>query len=132
MKKSRYSIVVTTVDSMAAARALARTVLKSRLAACAQFWPINSLYWWNGKIDGSREVFIQFKTRREAVRKLLDWIKSSHAYEVPEIIAVPVESGCSAYLKWITAEATGVTTKLAQPPQEPRAGQGGRSKPRRP
>jgi periplasmic divalent cation tolerance protein len=31
-------------------------------------------------------------------------IRAGHPYELPEIIAVPIERGLPAYLEWIAAE----------------------------
>jgi len=42
------------------------------------------------------------KTVRSRYQDLEQTIVSLHPYELPEIIAVPVEQGLAGYLNWVT------------------------------
>ena len=47
------------------------------------------------------EVVAFLKTRAELYDRVEACVKEMHSYEVPEIIAVPIEKGSEDYLKWI-------------------------------
>lgn len=85
---------------------IAEAVVSSRLAACANIVPsVRSVYLWKGKVERARECLLVMKCRRSAFGRLETLIRSVHPHEVPEIIAVPIERGSAAYLRWIASEA---------------------------
>ena len=94
-------IVSTSTDSEAAARAIARAVVEERLAACAHVMPVTSIYRWRGNVEEQAEWVCQLKTTPEQIETLTARIRALHAYEVPEIITIPVLSGHAPYLQWI-------------------------------
>jgi periplasmic divalent cation tolerance protein len=105
---SDYLQVTTTTDSEAEAVRLARLGVENRLAACGQVLsPIQSTYWWQGKLESAREWMVIFKTTAERAEQLMERLRAEHSYETPDIVAVPIVSGSSAYLRWISAETAG-------------------------
>lgn len=94
-------VVITSVDSEAAARTIARAAVDERLAACAQVSPVSSIYRWEDKIEEAGEWICQLKTTPERVETLTARIRALHSYSVPEIIAVPVLTGYPPYLQWV-------------------------------
>jgi len=86
------------------ARRLARVALKRRLAACGNFFPVGSLYWWKGRIEDSREVALVLKTRASLVRRLITAIVEAHSYEVPCIDVLPVLEVNPTCAAWLAAE----------------------------
>jgi periplasmic divalent cation tolerance protein len=99
--------VFTTVDSNEGAQALARAVVERRLAACAQvLGPLSSTYWWNGEVETAEEWLCLIKTAEDAYPSLERAIREIHPYDVPEILAVPVIAGHSAYIEWLRREVT--------------------------
>lgn len=94
-------VVLTTVNSEAAARDIARVVVEERLAACAQVSPVTSIYRWKGKVEESSEWLCQLKTTQERIETLTARIKALHSYQVPEIITIPVLTGYPPYLQWV-------------------------------
>lgn len=97
--------VTTTIDSEAAANALARSAVEARLAACAQVTgPVASIYRWQGAVETAAEWQVVFKTTAEAYPALEARIKTEHGYEVPEVVMVPILAGNGDYLAWIAAE----------------------------
>ena len=98
----RIVVVITSVNSEAAAREIARAAVEERLAACAQVMPVTSVYRWEGKIEESAEWLCQLKTTPERIETLTARIRALHAYQLPEIIAIPVLTGHPPYLQWVT------------------------------
>jgi len=99
-----FRTVYVTAKSRAEARKLATLMLDMRLAACANIFPIESIYWWKGKMENSREVALIFKTTAVRVRRLVRELRKAHSYAVPCIVTWPIQEGNSDYLKWISDE----------------------------
>ena len=87
------------------ANRIALAVLETRLAACVNIQPrIQSLYRWQGKIESATEIPLFIKSTAANYLALEAAIQKLHPYEIPEIIALPVERGLPAYLNWVAAE----------------------------
>ncbi len=98
-------VVFTTAPSQTIARKLARILLAKRLAVCAHLAPAGeSHYWWKGKQEKAREVAMTLKTSKKALPSLIRTLKQTHPYETPEILAIRVDAGHPAYLKWLETE----------------------------
>jgi periplasmic divalent cation tolerance protein len=99
---SEALIVFVTVPSRADGERIAEALVGERLAACANLvGPIRSIYRWQGEICRDDEHLMLIKTTRERYAALEARVKALHSYEVPEVVAVPVELGSAAYLNWI-------------------------------
>jgi periplasmic divalent cation tolerance protein len=79
-------------------------LLEERLVACVQSFPVQSRYWWRGSIETASEVMLVMKTTAEHMGPLIARVRQLHPYEVPEVVAVPIEEGNPAYLEWLAAE----------------------------
>lgn len=102
-----YIQVITTTATHDEAEIIARALVEERLAACTQIvGPITSIYRWKDQIETSQEYQCWAKSRRELFPKMEATIRRLHPYEVPEILAVPVEVGSESYLKWLDSETT--------------------------
>ena len=99
-----FVVVITTTDNREKAQWLTDKVLNERFAACAQIFEVESRYWWKGRIENANEYRIEFKTKFELIKGLIERIKTLHSYEVPEIIVLPIIEGEKNYLKWIEEE----------------------------
>jgi periplasmic divalent cation tolerance protein len=98
-------LVMTNMPDAKSAQALAVNLVEQRLAACVNVLaPCRSIYRWEGKIDNGEEVPLLIKTTAGQYAALESAIRDQHAYELPEIIAVPVCGGLSAYLGWVEQE----------------------------
>ena len=105
--QTKFIQVSTTVDTAERANRIATKLLNERVAACVQiFGPINSSYWWNGRIEHLKEWYCLIKGRAKDYRQMEKSIKKIHPYKLPEILAVPVHNGSKDYLEWIIAETT--------------------------
>ena len=98
-------LVLTTLPDSDAAAEMAKKVVGERLAACANILPaLRSIYRWQGKLQDENEVLVLLKTQRTHLARLTARILELHPYEVPEVLAIPVEQGHAAYLDWIARE----------------------------
>jgi len=102
--KMGYSLVYTTAKDKEQARKLGRILIKEKLVACINFFPINAMYPWKGKIEEENEVGMLLKTRGKLVNKVIKRIKELHSYDVPCIISLPVMKGNKDFFKWIKQE----------------------------
>jgi periplasmic divalent cation tolerance protein len=97
--------VTTAVDSEAAARSIADTLVTERLAACAQVGgPIASTYWWEDRLEHATEWICVAKTTAAALAPLMARIRALHPYQQPEILATPVLAADPGYQAWAEAE----------------------------
>lgn len=99
---SSYILAVTTVGDEGAAAELARELLSRRVVACVQIVSkVRSLYWWKGRIEDDAECVLLMKTRGERYDALASALGELHAYDVPELVVLPIERGSAAYLGWL-------------------------------
>ena len=96
-----YRIIYITTGNEQEAELIANTLVEKKLVACANIFPIKSVYWWEGKIETATEQLVIIKTRRALFVVVRDRILQLHPYKVPEILAVPVEAGSEEYLRWL-------------------------------
>ena len=95
-------LVFTTWPDIEVARAAAHTLVEEKLAACGNVVPgVESIYRWQGKIETGAEIIVIFKTVATSYARLEARVRQLHPYEVPEIVAVPVEAGLPDYLGWV-------------------------------
>ena len=98
-------LVLTNLPDRAAAERLADLVIEKRLAACVNILaPCRSVFRWKGAVQHDEEHPMLIKTTAERYPALEQALREGHPYELPEIIAVPIERGLPAYLAWVAAE----------------------------
>jgi len=97
-------VVLVTCGSAKEARKIARAVVEKRLAACANVLssPVQSVYRWKGRVESAKEFLLIIKTTKLRFPKLKAEVKRLHSYDVPEIIALPIQAGSANYLAWIS------------------------------
>jgi periplasmic divalent cation tolerance protein len=106
MESQALAVYCTCPDQVVAER-IAEAVVSERLAACVNLVPdVTSIYRWQGEIQRDAELLLIIKTRRTVYPQLEARIIELHPYQVPEIIALPIQAGSAAYLAWI-ADNTG-------------------------
>jgi periplasmic divalent cation tolerance protein len=64
--------------------------------------PITSLYQWKGKTEHASEIQLLIKTTDALYPRVENLIKENHAYEVPQIVKIPINAGLPDYLEWIS------------------------------
>src|SRR5262245_6595081 len=98
-------LVLTNVPERAVAERLADMLVEKQLAACVNILaPCRSVYRWKGALQRDAEPPMLIKTTAERYPALEQALRAGHPYELPEIIAVPIERGLPAYLDWVAAE----------------------------
>lgn len=100
-------LVFTNLPDRAAAEALARRLVEGRVAACVNVLsPCRSVYRWRGEVRHDEEHPLLIKTTLERYAALEQAIRAGHPYELPEIVAVPIERGLPEYLRWLAEETS--------------------------
>ncbi len=95
-------LVITNCADEAVADRIALVLVEQGLAACVnRLAPVHSIYRWQGTVERATEVPLLIKTTRERYGDVELAIRHLHPYELPEIIALPIAAGHSAYLRWI-------------------------------
>lgn len=98
-------LVLTNVPDIVTAHAIGRQLVENRLAACVNCLPqVTSIYRWQSAVEEASEVTLLIKTVRDRYAEVEAMITRLHPYELPEIIALTIEQGAPAYLKWIVQE----------------------------
>lgn len=104
---NEFIIILTNLPDREAALRLARELVAQRLAACVNVLAdCTSIYRWKGAVENAGEVPVLIKTRAERYAEIEAAIRGLHPYELPEIVAVPVERGLEEYLQWVADETT--------------------------
>ena len=104
----RTLLVFTNLPDRAAAEKLADALVEQHVAACVNILaPCLSVFRWQNGLQHEDEHPVLIKTTAERYGALEAAIRAGHPYELPEIIAVPVEQGLPAYLDWVAAETAG-------------------------
>jgi periplasmic divalent cation tolerance protein len=102
-----HLLIYCTCPDPATARRIADALVDRRLAACVNILPgLTSVYRWQGRVESADEALMMIKTTAPAYAAVEAAIQSLHPYELPEIIAVPLQAGLPGYLNWIDANVT--------------------------
>ena len=97
-----YVLVLCTAPTVDVATELARGLVAEKLAACVNFFAqVSSVYTWKGVLEQQQEVQLLIKTRRERYADVERWLVEHHPYEVPEVVAIPIQAGSAQYLAWL-------------------------------
>lgn len=100
-KGSPLRTVYTTLASEEDARGLAAALLADRLIACANLFPLRSLYTWKGEVQDETEVGVFFKTTEDRLDDLLRVLPDRHPYEVPCVEVWPIDRVHPAFGDWV-------------------------------
>lgn len=99
----KFILIYVTHKNIKEAKKIGNYLIKEKMIACANYFPIESSYWWKGKIENAKEIVSLLKTRKENWEKVRKEIEKIHSYEVPCIIKIEAESNKS-YADWINNE----------------------------
>jgi periplasmic divalent cation tolerance protein len=95
-------LVLSTAASPEEGLDIGRRLVEERLAACVNVLPgARSLYVWEGAMQEAGEALLVIKTRRDCYPALAKRIQELHSYSVPEVVALPIDSGAQAYVDWV-------------------------------
>lgn len=98
----RLLVVLVTAPSADEAVSIGRVLVEERLAACVNVAPaVTSIFFWEGRLEESTEALMMIKTEAERYEALERRVIELHPYSVPEVLALPVEAGSLAYMRWV-------------------------------
>lgn len=83
---------------------IARPLVVEGLAACVNLVPgVRSLYVWEGAVQDEVETTLLIKVAADRVDALRARLRALHPYQVPEILALPVDTARSHpdYVAWV-------------------------------
>jgi periplasmic divalent cation tolerance protein len=100
-------VVLTSFANRRDARKFVRELVEARLVACGTLVPATSIYRWGGQITAEGEVLVVLKTAAARWDALEAAVRERHPYQLPELLALPVERGLGAYLSWLGSEVAG-------------------------
>jgi periplasmic divalent cation tolerance protein len=105
MSNSEYIVVFITTEAGEESALISKVLLEQRKAACVSIVKdVDSMYWWNDKIDSASENLLVIKTRAALLEEIIQIVKEIHTNDVPEIIALPIIGGNQDYLDWVGKE----------------------------
>ena len=105
MAESAYIVLLITTTNTDEARRISNRLLNQRKAACVNIVPrVDSLFWWQGKLDSAQESLLIVKTKTSLLNEIVTLVREIHSYHTPEIIALPIVGGNQDYLDWIGRE----------------------------
>ncbi|MCX5805192.1 MAG: divalent-cation tolerance protein CutA [Proteobacteria bacterium] len=97
--------IVTTIDDKGKAEHIAKELVRKKLAASVQVMgPIKSIYRWKGQIEEAEEWQCIIKSRKSHYKKIEKEIRLLHHYELPEIIAIDINTALKGYAEWVEEE----------------------------
>jgi periplasmic divalent cation tolerance protein len=100
--ETKPQLVLNTCPDAETARRIAAALVERNLAACVNIIPgVESVYRWQGKVETDSEHLLLIKCSRDAYPALEQAVTELHPYELPEIVAVPIEAGLPGFLDWI-------------------------------
>lgn len=91
--------------NFAEAKKIANALLQKRLIACANIInKVNSIYWWQKKIESSKESLLLIKTRKALAKKIIAEVKKIHSYKIPCIEFIEIKNSGKDFEKWVENE----------------------------
>lgn len=99
-----FSIIYSTAGSLKEARKIANVLIRNKLVACINAFPVSSFYKWKGKFCNEKEIALIIKTKKENVEKVMEKIKNIHSYDLPCIISWDINKGNKEFLQWMSGE----------------------------
>jgi len=86
------------------AKKISKIILSKRLAGCISFVKQEDMYWWQGKIVGTKGVVTYVAAPKRNYKKIETLVKKYHSYKEPCIIELPVNRVLKSYAQWLKKE----------------------------
>lgn len=97
--------VYSTFPTQAEAFSVCGKLLEERLIACANLLPgMTSIYRWEGQLRQEAEIAVLMKTTGARVPAVTARVKDLHSYELPCIMACPLQKGFAPFMQWVADE----------------------------
>ena len=88
------------------AERITRQLVEEHVVACVNLYPIQSCYFWNGKVCFDKETTLMMKVSTEGVERLKRRLCELHPYELPEFVVLDVDNEASLreYVQFVRSE----------------------------
>ena len=96
---TKFCIVYITFPSIREAEKIGKILLREKLIVCCNIIRAKSIYWWENKLERSREVVLIAKTFKKKVKILKNVLKKLHPYKIPFIGVMSIDVN-EEYLSW--------------------------------
>lgn len=98
----KFVQIFTAVPDKEIGEKIVNLLLEEKLVSCCQIiGPVESHYWWENKIEKSKEYLILIKCKKDNFRKVERKIKENHPYKVPEIISFEIKQISNQYKEYL-------------------------------
>lgn len=95
-----FLLIYVTHPDRDCAQRITDALLNDKLIACANVFPIESAYWWQGNIEREGEIVSLVKTIPAHWERLVARVTELHPYDVPCILQMEVTANAD-YEQWI-------------------------------
>ncbi|MEK7566875.1 MAG: divalent-cation tolerance protein CutA [Patescibacteria group bacterium] len=96
-------LIYITNPSLKTAKSTVLLLLKKRLIACANIFPVQGVYRWKNRITNEKEFVLIAKTSANKFAAVKRAVEKTHPYSVPCVIKI--DAGVNAkYFKWLCGE----------------------------
>ena len=93
-------IIKTLSDDLKIIKNIQNELLQKHLVAGCQISEVESTYWWDNKIENTKEYCLQMRTVEDNYNKIETIIKDLHNYKSPEISYIKLY-GSKEIIEWI-------------------------------
>ena len=93
--------VYTTCASTAEAKKLGTLIIEKKIGACVDFWPVESMYMWEGKMEDRLQAILLVTTLESKLQDVENLISQNHSYSVPLVAGVDIKRLNHNYREWM-------------------------------
>jgi periplasmic divalent cation tolerance protein len=94
--------IYTTCANEKEAKLLGKLIIDKKMGVCVDYWPINSMYNWEGDLKEVSQIMLMITTLEHKLEEVNDLISEHHSYSTPLIAGVDICRMNRAYKEWMT------------------------------
>jgi periplasmic divalent cation tolerance protein len=94
--------IYTTCRDVEQAKDLGRRIMKARVAACVDVWPIESLYFWENELKEDHGAVLMVKTNEPKVAEIENFLTKNLTATVPIIATLDTHRLNREGKEWMT------------------------------
>lgn len=98
-------LIYTTVETTTQAENIAKKLIEEGIVACANMWPIHSMYTFNNAFTKGQEIALLLKTCSEQHEVVYEKLIKLHPYKCPAIMTLPINHAHRPFLDWVNEQA---------------------------
>ena len=96
--------VYSTFPNKNIAKRVGERLVRKKLAACCNIFPMDLIYSWREKIVEEKGFAVIIKTKKENFKKIEKFILANHPDETPCILEMSINRVTTRYLQWLNQE----------------------------